>query len=204
MTTNVAQRSSWRGLRDDLGSLSRTQALLRGAIVGCAAVAALIVVAVGETSIVALAVLPVLGGLAAVNPHTTAPGLLIVFVAAVWVVGVDDRLHPLTPVLALILTVAHLCATLAATVPPQSELPRELWVAYRVRLAMVAALVVVSAALAWLLPPGAGGGITLAPVAALVVVAGFLIAYRAAARPTGVRRPWAAGQPHREAPRPQR
>lgn len=170
-------RSSLRALLADIQESGRGQLLLRATIVGAAAIAAIITGFVGDWSITGVLAVPVLGVLVAVNPHTTAPLLLIAFVLLAWVSSAPHLWHPASLPLALALLVVHTASALAASVPAQSDLPRAVVISSIRRAALVGAVTAVAWAIAGLVTSGPFEADLAWVVVALLVLAGMLSAH---------------------------
>lgn len=157
-----------RDLVADLKTLSPEQTVLRGLIVVSLLGFALVLVVAGESSVYALVVLVILGGVCVLNPHTVLPAAVMVYCLATWWAGVSEPLVPWATPAALCLLLVHTACALTSAAPAQARIPRELFGQYAVRLAIVAGATIVLSLVAWVHQAwGLGGGL-------IAVVAGLL------------------------------
>ncbi|USQ75440.1 hypothetical protein [Ornithinimicrobium cryptoxanthini] len=145
-------------LIEDLRTASQGQLMLRAAVLVSVLAFAVLLVLSGESTLWAVAVLGVLGAFCALNPHTVLPAAIMIYGMAVWWTGVPDPFNPLALPAALSLLLLHTVCALAAAVPAQATLPRELFGQYAVRLAIVSGATTALSLVAWLVveaePPG--------------------------------------------------
>jgi hypothetical protein len=137
-------------LLDRLSLASREQLALRVAVpVATVAFVVLIRVATGELHLLLGAVAVLLSVAVAVSPGSNAALGLVLYLGAMWLLSVPDRLDAWAPMAALLLCVIHLACTLASYGPPGLVLDRRLLRVWRARLlgCLAAALVVWVAAL---------------------------------------------------------
>lgn len=147
-------------LLDDLRSLSREQAILRGLMVVSLLAFAVLLLLAGESSVYALVVLAILSAFCVINPHTVLPAAVMVYCMAVWWAGVPEPMVPLATPAALCLLVLHAASAVSASAPAQAAIPRELLWRYAVRLALVAGATVALSLVAWTHQAwGYGGGL---------------------------------------------
>ena len=155
-------------LLEDLRSLSRPQVLLRLLILVSLLSFAILLLVAGESSVLALVALSLLGAACVLNPHTVLPAAVMIYCLAVWWTGVPDPFNPLVLPAALCLMVTHTACALTAAAPAQADLPPGLFRLYAVRLGIVGGATVLLSLVAWLQEWwGYGGGIT-------AVIAGLL------------------------------
>jgi hypothetical protein len=122
-------------LLDQVGLSSREQLAFRAAV----PVATLLLVAVfreasGRLHPVLGAVALLLAVVAAVSPGSDAALGLVLYLGAMWLLTVPERLDPWTPAVALLLCLIHLGCTLASYGPPGMTLDRRLLRRWRARL----------------------------------------------------------------------
>lgn len=169
-----------RDLFIDVATASRQQVLVRVCIVVATLLFALtVLLSGGNTSPWAVVVLPVLGVLCAVNPHTGFPTATMLYLLGVWAAGVDTVWTPWSLVAALCMLVLHTCCAVAAGTPAQAPLPRGFWQLYALRVTILGA----ATTLLWILAAAKEvarlpGGVV-AGLASLVVLAlGLVMHYR--------------------------
>ncbi|USQ78945.1 hypothetical protein [Ornithinimicrobium faecis] len=149
-----------RDLIEDLKTLSPEQTVLRGLIVFSLLGFALVLVLAGESSVYALVVLVILGGVCVLNPHTVLPAAVMIYCLATWWAGVSEPLVPWATPAALCLLLLHTACALTAAAPAQARIPRQLFGQYAVRLAIVAGATVALSLVAWVHQSwGYGGGL---------------------------------------------
>lgn len=149
-----------RELLDDLTSLSREQAILRGVMVVSLLAFAVLLLLAGESSVYAVVVLAILSACCVINPHTVLPAAVMIYCMAVWWTGVPEPMVPLATPAALCLLLLHAASALSASAPAQAAIPRELLWRYAVRVALVAGATIALSLVAWTHQAwGYGGGL---------------------------------------------
>lgn len=146
----------------DLVSASRTQLRVRLVAVAGAVVFLLSFVAAGGGGWWSWGGMLLLGLGLALNPVTLLPVTFVLFAIASWWASVDGPWHWALLPATLGLLLVHAGTALAASVPPQAALPRSVLQLYAVRVALVAALVVLVWGLAGVVSgvaTGAGGAV---------------------------------------------
>ena len=172
-----------RDLFIDVFTSSRQQSFLRVCIVGATLCFALAVLMSGHTSTWAIVVLPVLGVLCALNPHTGFPTATMLYLLAVWAAGVETPWTPWSLVAAVCMLVLHTCCAIAAGTPSQAPLPPGFWTVYAVRVGIIAAATTLLWALAALTEVTRLHGGVVAGLAALAVITlGLVVHYRLVTR----------------------
>lgn len=168
-----------RDLLEDLRTLSREQAILRGAIVLSLLAFAVLLLLAGDSTLYAIVVLAILGMICVINPHSVLPAAVIVYCLAVWWAGVPEPLVPFATPAALCLLVLHTACALAATAPAQAAIPRELFWRYAVRLGVVSGLTIAFSLVAWTQREWGYRGGLIAVIAALLALGACLGVYYA-------------------------
>lgn len=169
-----------RDLFTDVATASRQQVLVRVCIVVTTLLFALTILISGaHTSTWAVVVLPLLGLLCALNPHTGFPTATMLYLLGVWAAGVQTVWTPWSLVAATCLVVLHTCCALAAGTPAQAPLPSALLGLYALRLAVLVA----GTTLLWILAAlkeavELPGGVVAALASLAVLVLGLVMHYR--------------------------
>lgn len=179
-----------RELMQDLWATSPQQAVLRVLVVVSLLSFGAVVLLAGETDTWALVVMAGLGVVTAINPHSGFPAVVMIYVMAVWAVGVETAWSPWALLAAPCLLVFHTACALAAATPARGPFPSGLWRRYAVRVGLLTTATALLWALAFVVetasPPG---GVVTAVVGLAVLSSGLGLHHFKVARAKGADRP---------------